>query len=75
MAYIGPARCPNCNSPVDTDAMVCPYCHSTAPASAPWQSQLTLPWLVVGAVLLLGGVVAQKYFGVDVLAMLRNSQQ
>ncbi len=34
--YIGPIQCPNCESPLDSNAFVCPYCQSTAAASAPW---------------------------------------
>jgi hypothetical protein len=38
MSYLGPIACPNCDSPINDDALVCPYCHSTAPASAPWNA-------------------------------------
>lgn len=34
--YSGPVECPKCDLPLEVGTQICPYCHSTAPASAPW---------------------------------------
>ncbi len=56
--YVGPIECPKCNLPIDENAHWCPYCYSTAPASAPWNQGA---W---GNVVLIGVLVA-VLLGVD----------
>jgi hypothetical protein len=55
MPYAGPITCPNCQCPISDEHRVCPYCYSTAPATAPWQawgSGWELQAILVGALIL-----------------------
>jgi len=65
MGFAGFVTCPNCQSPLDTDVNVCPYCYSTAPASAPWKGK----WNVVSAAVVIAVLgtmwIAQNYLGID----------
>jgi hypothetical protein len=44
MVWAGLVQCPNCGSPIDTDASVCPYCCSAIPRSAPWRGVFVGEW-------------------------------
>lgn len=67
--YAGPIECPNCHVPISDEAMVCPYCHSTAPLSAPWQQ---MRWQMTGLVLcfLAGMWLCDQLCGTQTLTIL-----
>jgi hypothetical protein len=44
MVWAGPIQCPNCGSPIDAEASVCPYCFSSSPHTAPWQTFAVGQW-------------------------------
>ena len=52
MYFAGPIKCPNCDSPISSDAYVCPYCSTTAPARGPWRRRSPYPLIVFAAVAL-----------------------
>lgn len=70
MAFFGSVSCPSCGCPLEADACVCPYCHSTSPASAPWQGG---SWVVASilAAILLGVWACDHFYGTQFLESLR----
>ncbi len=69
MGYVGFIQCPDCQSPIDSDANVCPYCYSNSPATAPWQGDgngsHVWGWVLVGGALAIFGaaVASDHWFG------------
>lgn len=68
MYWAGSVKCPNCDSPIDTDTTVCPYCYSSSPQSAPWRSfgggdwrWISIP-IFAGLVLLLAALASDSWF-------------
>jgi hypothetical protein len=70
LGYAGPIECPNCHSPISSDAMVCPYCSSASPASAPWRQHGTWPIIAGLGVAVALGWAFDHFLGTHVLATL-----
>jgi len=64
--YVGPIVCPNCESPISSDASICPYCYSTAPMSAPWKQG---SWGLVALIGFLAALalVSDRFLGTHLL--------
>lgn len=70
--YAGPIECPDCHRPLSVEAVVCPYCCSTAPLSAPWSM---MRWQMSGLILcLLAGLwLCDRLTGTALIAWLWHS--
>ena len=55
MVVLESVTCPSCGSPLDSEASVCPYCHSSSPNTAPWQARAAGDWQWTYAVAIIGG--------------------
>ena len=70
MAYIGRVECPSCRNPLDVDARVCPYCH-TSTRGAPWRHGFPEAnwWTFLGVgtlfVALVGVMASDQYLGTN----------
>ncbi len=54
--FVGAIRCPNCESNIDSEVMVCPYCQTTAPMRGEWKARGPWNWMLGGAILLIAGL-------------------
>lgn len=66
MFWAGSVQCPNCQSPIDSEASICPYCYSSSPHTAPWQvnrfGQWWLAYVLIFAVFAVI-VISDGWFG------------
>lgn len=83
MSWSGPVTCPNCGSPIDSGASVCPYCYSSTPYDAPWQGQrigeswwMFIP-LFAGLAIFTVALASDSWFGThwigQLLELIRNT--
>ena len=76
MVWAGSVECPNCGSPVDTDASVCPYCYSSSPHSAAWQINSLGEWwwtyvpVFVGLAVFILAFASDTWFGTQWISQL-----
>ena len=70
MRYVGLIACPDCQSPLDSEALVCPYCHSTAAASSPWKCRLTAGWMAAICGLLVALLCCDRFLGTNLMRQL-----
>lgn len=70
--WIGPVKCADCELPVEIDALVCPYCHSTAPSRGPWHGTWTSAAImaIIAVVLFLVAWLCDHFWGTGLVAFL-----
>ena len=68
MWFAGPIACPNCQCPISDEAYVCPYCHSTEAAAAPWHWWPSAGACLIAAILFLAAWSSDRLFGTSILS-------
>jgi len=69
--FFGPVKCPNCDSPIDTDTTICPICSTAAPMRGPWNNHGWLAWTIGGVILLIA--LSDMFLGTHIGASIRQA--